>query len=123
MHVKLRGNVMGDGRIRETVFVGPSPHVLQNAGTLVLNVGEWQLFGAALMLGAGRTNGDLAVESNDDEVIAALNEQQRPWSEWPVGTVARDTTGAAWVRVADGWKARGGDTFPTPGAGARVRRP
>lgn len=40
------------------------------------------------------------------------------WSAYPVGTVAHSVDGGYWTRTADGWKANGGDTFPTPGADA-----
>jgi len=44
--------------------------------------------------------------------------QDKPWSEYPIGTRARDHSHCCWTRVANGWQADGGDTFPTPGASA-----
>lgn len=41
-----------------------------------------------------------------------------PWSAYPLGTVAYSSIGGWWTRVADGWKANGGDTFPRPAADA-----
>jgi hypothetical protein len=39
----------------------------------------------------------------------------RPWSEYPIGTVAHSSVGGYWTKTEQGWKANGGDTFPTPG--------
>jgi hypothetical protein len=44
------------------VFVGNTRHSLGKAGELVMRVGEWQLFGAALGLGSRQTMGHLEVE-------------------------------------------------------------
>lgn len=42
----------------------------------------------------------------------------RPWSLYPIGTKAHAVTGGHWTRTERGWKALGGDTFPTPGGDA-----
>jgi hypothetical protein len=42
----------------------------------------------------------------------------KPWRDYPLGTEARNHSGMTWTRVADGWKAKGGDTFPTPAGDA-----
>lgn len=49
--------------------------------------------------------------------------QDRPWSEYPLGTLAHACTGGAWLRIAGGWQWNGhrphpGGTFPTPGGDA-----
>jgi len=33
----------------------------------------------------------------------------------PIGSRAISSTGAYWTKTKRGWKANGGDTFPTPG--------
>ena len=52
-------------RIDVAVFVGIDRDHLQLAGSLNLNVGEWQLFAAAIALGARATMGHLAVLVDD----------------------------------------------------------
>lgn len=37
------------------------------------------------------------------------------WRRLPLGTRAHAVMGGWWERTIDGWKANGGDTFPTPG--------
>jgi hypothetical protein len=37
------------------------------------------------------------------------------WSEYPIGTLAHSSIGGRWTKTEHGWKAEGGDTFPTPG--------
>ncbi len=61
MIVKLVSRQTAGGRIEETVFVGEEGQTMQNAGTLLLDVGEWQAFGAALSLGARQMHGRLTV--------------------------------------------------------------
>lgn len=47
-------------------------------GTLITEVGEWQLIGAALILGAEQTRGDLVVVNEGDaEVVQGLSAQAR----------------------------------------------
>lgn len=47
--------------VHARVFVGAQRHALGKAGDLVFRVGEWQLFGAALGLGAAQTMGHFEV--------------------------------------------------------------
>jgi hypothetical protein len=47
----------------------------------------------------------------------------RPWSDYPLGTLAHALGGGAWLRVEHGWQWNGhsphpGSTFPTPSADA-----
>lgn len=42
----------------------------------------------------------------------------RPWVDYPVGTLAHSITGGHWIRRTSGWKWWDGATFPTPGADA-----
>lgn len=42
----------------------------------------------------------------------------RPWVDYPVGTLAHSITGGHCIRRTDGWKWWDGATFPTPGADA-----
>jgi len=68
MILRLRDKLEGE-RIRSTFYVGEPQGTLQNCGELLLYVGEWQLIGAALLLGAKGTQGRLVVEMPDDRQI------------------------------------------------------
>lgn len=64
--VKLRPRIAGR-HIKETVWIGFGEGQLQNAGELVFeSVGEWQLFGCALLLGAEQMKGQLTIVSEAD---------------------------------------------------------
>ena len=63
MILKMRHEKMGK-HIHTTFFSGEENCTLANLGTLVMDVGEYQLIGAALLLGAERTNGHLKVLSD-----------------------------------------------------------
>ena len=46
------------------------------------------------------------------------NNQQsidRPWYEYPIGTIAHACMGGHWTKTINGWKWCSGATFPTPG--------
>lgn len=50
-------------------------------------------------------------------------QQDRPWSEYPIGTLVHAYNGGAWLRVAGGWLFNGhrpnpGGMFPSPGGDA-----
>ena len=60
MTIKLKSEQKGD-HIHERVYVGTDRDHLALAGELVFRVGEWQLFGCALLLGAGQMRGHLEV--------------------------------------------------------------
>ena len=68
MIIKLHSERRGE-HVHERVFVGWDAEHLALAGTLVLDVGQWQEFGAALMLGAQRMHGRLRVLSPDDMAV------------------------------------------------------
>ena len=70
MKFKLRSELRGP-HVNVDVFIGEGH--LAHVGRLTMLVGEWQLFGAALGLGAKWMHGQLIVESEgDDAVIEAL---------------------------------------------------
>ena len=64
MYMVLRSTRRGD-LIHERVFMGPDSEPLALTGTLVMDIGQWQEFGAALMLGAQQMHGNLVVTSPD----------------------------------------------------------
>jgi hypothetical protein len=66
MVVKLVSERNGD-HVQQQVFVGEDEDHLALAGTLMFRIGEWQLFGAALALGAKQTMGQLRVLHEGDE--------------------------------------------------------
>ena len=75
MIIKLRSERRGD-HVHETIFAGPEENeTFHNCGTLVFGVGEWQLFGAALMLGARQTQGNLRVVFEGDEQVVTPTEE------------------------------------------------
>ena len=47
--------------VHERVFMGPDVEHLALAGTLIMDVEQWQEFGAALLLGARQMHGNLIV--------------------------------------------------------------
>ena len=75
MVIKLRSELRGQ-HVREAVFGGPDREHLALLGNLTMNIGEWQLFGAALLMGAKQTKGHLTVIlEGDQEVVRALEIQ------------------------------------------------
>jgi hypothetical protein len=68
--VRLRDTEEYGDRICTRVFVGRDPDHLQLAGVLHLDVGEWQIIGAALLAGAQMFGpAHLIVESPDDQAL------------------------------------------------------
>ena len=59
--LKLRAKESGEDRVTVAVFAGRENRTLQLAGTLHLYVGEYQLLGSALKLGAVQQMGQLKV--------------------------------------------------------------
>jgi len=75
MRVKIVSEAKGE-HVHMTVRAGENEGSLGLCGLLVMRVGEWQLFGAALLLGAQRMCGHLQVElPGQDSVVRALVEQ------------------------------------------------
>ena len=66
--IKLRSKRSGP-HVHEDVFVGPDKDHMGLAGRLTFSVGEWQLFGAALKLGASKTGGQLEVVFEGDREV------------------------------------------------------
>ncbi len=68
MLLRLKAERLGD-HIHGRVFVGADCDHLALAGKLTFRIGEWQLFGAALLLGAKQMQGYLTIECPDDAGI------------------------------------------------------
>mgnify|MGYP001578872877 CR=1 FL=1 len=68
MIIKLRSERRGH-HVHERVFVGPDVDHLALAGVLILDVGQWQEFGAALGLGAARMRGNVTVIHEGSEAV------------------------------------------------------
>lgn len=69
MVIKLVSVRKGD-HVHEKVFVGEEENqTFALTGSLVFNIGEWQEFGAALLLGAKQTNGRVKVIPIGDEKV------------------------------------------------------
>ena len=67
--IKLVSERTPDRRVLTRVFMGEKGFTLQCAGTLYMTIGEWQLHGAALMLGATKTHGRLKVICEGDAEV------------------------------------------------------
>ena len=72
MVIKLRSKRSGP-HVHEDVFVGPDKDHMSLAGRLTFDVGQWQLFGAALKLGASKTDGQLEVVFEGDREVVGEN--------------------------------------------------
>lgn len=70
MIIKLKAERRGE-HVHERVFVGADEGHLALAGVLVMDVGQWQIFGAALALGAAQTRGRLRVLVEGDAAVVA----------------------------------------------------
>ncbi len=60
MVIVLKPHIEGK-YIREQIFAGPDRAHVQLAGAVLMSIGEWQLFGVALLMGAERMQGHLDV--------------------------------------------------------------
>jgi hypothetical protein len=70
LFVRLRDAHEHGDRIRTRVFVGRDADHFQLAGELHLDVGEWQILGAALLAGAEQFGPDhIVVQTPDDQAI------------------------------------------------------
>ena len=73
MIIKIYSELEGE-HVHDRVFVGPDEDHLALAGTLAFRMGEWQSFGAALLLGAERMRGRVKVIcKGDDRVVLEKN--------------------------------------------------
>lgn len=69
------------------------------------------------MIGPG---GFMAGPKQDDGWRPAIG----PWSEYPIGTLARESwSGATWEKTKKGWKALGGSTFQRPACSDQAKPP
>lgn len=73
MTIKIRVDSANAEHVRVTVFAGEN--TLANVGSLCLRVGKYQLFGAALAMGAERTNGALTIVHDDSKFRAMAGER------------------------------------------------
>ena len=73
MIIKLRSKRIGEDLVKEQVLVGEvdeeDERYLRQVGVLIMRVGEWQEFGATLLLGATKTNGRVKVITEGDENV------------------------------------------------------
>jgi len=71
--------LFNERKVEETVFIGIDDHGLQYAGELILSVGEWQMFGALMKMGAERANMNYhrveIITEGDDAVVEAFSEE------------------------------------------------
>lgn len=93
MFIKLRSCAAGK-HVHEQVFTGPDKDHLALAGNLRFELGEWQLFGTALMFGASRMHGGQleVVTEGDDRVVVHFHEQETQ--------TAPGTTDESWADLA-----------------------
>lgn len=69
MTLKLVSDREGD-HVHTRLYMGEDKDHLALCGALTFRVGEWQLFGAALRLGADRTQGHLEIVAWEDAVLS-----------------------------------------------------
>lgn len=85
MIVKMRSSRIGPDQVREEIFIGQQEDSLVLAGTLTLNIGEWQSFGCALLMGADQMHGRLTVVcEGDEEVVCSARAAGEPCDCPPV---------------------------------------
>ena len=80
---KLRSELHGQ-HVRTTVFAGyvVESGTLANCGTLTMNVGEWQTFGALLVAGAALTEGRTKViVEGDQKIVDTVAEREKSGNE------------------------------------------
>ncbi len=69
--IKLKSEWI-DRHVHTAFFAGEEEQDLACLGGLMMNIGEWQVLGAALLLGADRMRGVLiAITEGDEEVVRA----------------------------------------------------
>ena len=75
---KLRSKLVGK-HIHTTIFSGEENQTLTNIGTLIQDVGEWQLFGALLQCGStfneATRRDSLVVFEGDKQIIEQLQKE------------------------------------------------
>lgn len=78
MKIKLQSKRLGH-HVHTEVFVGPDWDHLALSGTLIMHVGEWQLFGAAMLLATDETaiGRDLEVKVEGDEQVVMPDEKEQ----------------------------------------------
>lgn len=71
MIFKLKSERIGNDLVKEQILVGEEEdeRYMHEAGELLLHVGEWQEFGAVLLLGSTRTQGRVKVITEGDEKV------------------------------------------------------
>lgn len=69
MIFKLMSERISGDLVKEQILVGEDENCLRIAGELILHVGEWQEFGATLLLGATKTNGRAKVITEGDKEV------------------------------------------------------
>lgn len=64
--IKVRVDSANEEHVRVTLFAGNTGQTLANIGQLCLSVGQYQLFGCALAMGAEQMKRHLTVETDED---------------------------------------------------------
>jgi hypothetical protein len=72
--IKLKSEASINDTIRETVFVGVEGQTLQNAGSLLLRMGEWQMFGALMLIGAEQVRAHRAIQGLGPDVVVKVDD-------------------------------------------------
>lgn len=80
MIIKMRSELRGEDKVVERILMGEDETHLKLVGSLTLTVGEWQLFGATLLLGAEHiTKTRLKIITEGDEEVVGLKSVEK----WP----------------------------------------
>ena len=65
--IKAKSDYVGE-HVHVTFFAGEENYTLANIGKLIMSLSDWQLFGAALLLGATHMDGHLKVITDGSEL-------------------------------------------------------
>ena len=68
MVIRLRDQLLGR-HCHTRVFIGKDQDHLELTGTLCMEIDQWQLFGAMLLLGAKGSNGRIELQLPDSDVM------------------------------------------------------
>ena len=73
----MRVDSANEHHITQTWFAGEQGKTLASIGTLTTTVGEYQIIGAAMLMGAKQTKGHLIVINDDKAFVEFSNREKK----------------------------------------------
>lgn len=70
--LKIRVDGADQRHVKITLFMGHQGRTLANVGSLTMTVGEYQIFGACMSIGAGQSAGQLVVSFDDEKFLRSI---------------------------------------------------